>query len=290
MGQRAPAQSYTAANSTPQPGLGICLLHHGLGLENTQFPRPTQPATILAPILLALMIVVAAALIPVGERSEEQLFPEGVALVTRSEGADAWELFPEELRAMARATLARQREFALGRRCAREALALLGGPRGAIPVGRFRDPVWPFGYVGSIAHCQGFCAVAAARTLPSSGYPAIRGLGLDSERAVSLSEELVGVVCSAKECEWLASRQGDGLPWDRLFFCAKKSAYKCLFPPTHRFLEFRDMGVRFDAGHGAFDVTLPSLYGTPSHLFCRYLIRNGLVLSATTWMEESACP
>ena len=88
MGQRAPAQSYTAANSTPQPGLGICLLHHGLGLENTQFSRPTQPATILAPILLALRIVVAAALIPVGERSEEHLFPEGVALVTHSEGAE----------------------------------------------------------------------------------------------------------------------------------------------------------------------------------------------------------
>ena len=58
------------------------------------------------------------------------------------------ELFPEELRAIARATPARQREFALGRCCAREALALLGGPRVAIPVGRFRDPVWPFGYVG----------------------------------------------------------------------------------------------------------------------------------------------
>jgi 4'-phosphopantetheinyl transferase EntD len=223
------------------------------------------------------------------ERSQEQLFPAGVALVTRSGPADVSDLFPEELQAIARATPARRQEFALGRLCAREALALLGGPRVAIPVGRFRDPVWPFGYVGSITHCQGFCAVAVARTLPASGCPAILGLGLDSELAASLSEELTGVVCSAKECTWLASRQGDPLPWDRLFFCAKESAYKCLFPTTHRFLEFRDMGVRFDAGRGSFDVTLPSRYGSPSHLSGRYLLRDGLVLSATIWMEEPGC-
>jgi 4'-phosphopantetheinyl transferase EntD len=234
--------------------------------------------------------VAAAALIPVVERSQEQLFPEGVSLVTRSDRSDVSALFPEELRAVVRATPARQREFALGRRCAREALALLGGPRVAIPVGRFRDPVWPFGYVGSITHCQIFCAVAVARTLPASGCPTIRGLGLDSEPAESLPEELTGVVCSAEECEWLASRQGDGLPWDRLFFCAKKSAYKCLFPTTHRFLEFRDMGVSFAAERGSFDVKLPSLYGSPSHLLGRYLIRDDLVLSATTWIEELARP
>jgi 4'-phosphopantetheinyl transferase EntD len=245
---------------------------------------------ILARILLVQRSVVAAALIPVVERSQEQLFPEGVSLVTRSGRSDVSALFPEELRSMTRATPARQREFALGRCCAREALAMLGGPCVAIPVGRFRDPVWPFGYVGSITHCKGFCAVAVARTLPASGCPAIRGLGLHGEPAVSLPEELTGIVCSAKECEWLASRQDDGLPWDRLFFCAKESVYKCLFPITHRFLEFRDMGVRFEAAHGSFDVTLPSLYGSPSHLAGRYLIQNGLVLSATTWMEEPECP
>jgi len=224
------------------------------------------------------------------ERGQEELFPEGVALVTRREQSDDSALFPEEFRAIARATPARRHEFALGRSCAREALELLGGPRVAIPVGRFRDPVWPFGYVGSITHCQDFCAVAVARTLPASGCPAIRGLGLDSEPATPLSEELMGVVCSATECTWLANRQGDHLPWDRLLFCAKESAYKCLFPTTHRFLEFRDMGLRFDADHASFDVTLPSLYGSPSHLFGRYLMRDGLVLAATTWKDESACP
>ncbi len=232
----------------------------------------------------------AAALNTIPERSQEQLFPEGVVLVTRRDLAGGGELFPEELQAIARATPARRHEFAMGRCCARQALALLGGPRATIPVGRFRDPVWPFGYVGSITHCQGFCAAAVARTLPASGSGAILGIGLDSEQAASLPEELTGVVCSGEECTWLASRQSDGMPWDRLFFCAKKSAYKCLFPTKHRFLEFRDIGARFDPEHGSFDVALPSRYGSPSHLSGRYAIRDGMVLSATTWMEEPACP
>jgi 4'-phosphopantetheinyl transferase EntD len=224
------------------------------------------------------------------EGNQEQLFPEGVVLVTRRDLAEGPDLFPEELHAMARATPARRYEFALGRRCAREALALLGGPRVAIPVGRFRDPVWPFGYVGSITHCHGLCAAAVARTLPVNSSCAIRGLGLDSEPAASLSEELAGVICTANECTWLAGRQGDDTPWDRLFFCAKESAYKCLFPTTHRFLEFRDLGVRFDPEHGSFDVVLPSLYGSPSHLHGRYAIQDDVLLAATTWMEEPTRP
>jgi 4'-phosphopantetheinyl transferase EntD len=217
--------------------------------------------------------------------SQEQLFPEGVILVTQRDLAEGSDLFPEELQAISRAAPARRHEFALGRRCAREALARLGGPRVAIPVGRFRDPVWPSGYVGSITHCQGFCAAAVARTQPKNGSYAIRGLGLDSEPSASLPAELAGVICTANECAWLATRQGDGMRWDRLFFCAKESAYKCLFPTTHRFLEFRDLGVRFNPEHGAFDVTLPNLFGSPSHLLGRYTVRDDVLL-AGTWMEE----
>jgi 4'-phosphopantetheinyl transferase EntD len=245
---------------------------------------------ILARFLLALHVVAAAALISIVERGQDELFPEAVVLVTGRDQSEDFDLFPEEFRAIARATPARRKEFALGRSCAREALALLGGPRIAIPMGRFRDPVWPFGYVGSITHCRDFCAVAVSRALPAGPCPAILGLGIDSAPATPLSEELTGVVCSAGECTWLASRQGDDVPWDRLFFCAKESAYKCLFPTTHRSLEFRDMGVRFDAEHGSFEVELPSLYGSPSHVCGRYLVRDGLVLAATTWTDESACP
>ena len=174
--------------------------------------------------------MVAALPTPVVEGNQEQLFPEGVVLVTSRDLADATDLFPGELQAIARATPARRHEFALGRCCAREALAILRGPCVAIPMGRFRDPVWPFGYVGSITHGQGFCAAAVARSVSVNRSCAIRGVGLDSEPAVPLPKELAGVVCSEDEVAWLANQQGDRMPWDRLFYCAKESAYSASSP------------------------------------------------------------
>ena len=244
----------------------------------------------LARILLALFLVAAALPTPVVEGNQEQLFPDGVVLVTSRDSDDAADLFPEELQAIARATPARRHEFALGRCCAREALAILRGPCVAIPMGRFRDPVWPFGYVGSITHCQGFCAAAVARSVSVNSSGAIRGVGLDSEPALPLPRELAGVVCSEDEVAWLANQQGDRMPWDRLFYCAKESAYKCLFPTTHRYLEFRDIQLQFDPENSSFDVTLPSLFGSPSHLSGRYAIRDEVLLAAATWMEGPACP
>ena len=224
------------------------------------------------------------------EGNQEPLFPDGVVLVTGRDAAAAADLFPEELRAIEHATPERRQEFALGRRCARQALAILRGPHVAIPMGRFRDPVWPFGYVGSITHCHGFCAAAVARSVSVNGSGAIRGVGLESEPSAPLPKELTGVVCGEDEVAWLANQPDDRMPWERLFFCAKESAYKCLFPTTHRFLEFRDVQVQFDPANGSFEVTLPSLFGSPSHLSGRYAIRDDVLLAATTWMEGSACP
>jgi 4'-phosphopantetheinyl transferase EntD len=235
--------------------------------------------------------VVVAESTPTVETSRDDLFPEGVALVTRRAFSGAPDLFPEELSAMARAMPARLHEFALGRRCARDALALLGGPRVAIPVGRFRDPVWPFGYVGSITHCRGFCAAAVARSGAVDGLGSLCGVGIDGEPEAVLPQELTDLVCSAEESAWLASRRGDGVVWDRLFFCAKESAYKCLFPATHQFLEFRDVGVKFHPEVSSFDLSLPDLDAVkPQAITGRYAIRDGLVLAAATWREGPACP
>jgi len=268
-----------------RPGVAQSITHCA-----REVPASEAAHASLAPILLVRSPVVAASRNSPAEENQDQLFPKGVVLVIRRDLADGMDLFPDELRAMARATSARRYEFALGRRCAREALGILGGPRVAIPVGRFRDPVWPLGYVGSITHCQGFCAAAAARVLPGDGSCTIRGLGLDSQLAASLPEQLAEVVCSAEECTWLASRQGDGVPWNRLFFCAKESAYKCLFPATHSLLEFREVGVRFNPKLGSFDVTLPSLRDLPARLLGRFAIRDEILLAATTWIESPACP
>jgi 4'-phosphopantetheinyl transferase EntD len=219
------------------------------------------------------------------ESIQEKLFPQGVVLVTRRTLAGATDLFPEEMMAMGRATPARLNEFALGRQCARDALAQLGVARVAIPVGRFRDPVWPFGYVGSITHCRGLCAAAAARTTSLHDGRGLLGIGLDCEPAAALPQELPGLVCSEDEYAWLAGRRGDHLPWDRLFFCAKESAYKCVFPTTHLFLEFRELGVHFDPDSSSFEVTLPDLGPhQPRSLSGRYSMGDEFLLAASIWM------
>jgi 4'-phosphopantetheinyl transferase EntD len=233
--------------------------------------------------------VIAALSTTFNERRFDQLFPYGGVLVTGRALPGDSDLFPEEMSAIARATPARMREFALGRRCAREALALLDGPRVAIPMGRFRDPMWPSGYVGSITHSQGFCAAAVAKSVSATGK--VLGIGIDCEQAAPLPEELTGLVCSSEECAWLNNHRHTGVPWDRLFFCAKESAYKALFPATHRFLEFRDVGIRFDPEHRSFEVSVSDVPALrPQTVAGRYLIHDDILLTAATWFEEPACP
>jgi len=88
----------------------------------------------LAQILLALFLVVAALPTPVVEGNQEELFPDGVVLVTSRDSDDAADLFPEELQG-SRAQPCAQARIRAGRCCAREALAILRGPCVAIPMG-----------------------------------------------------------------------------------------------------------------------------------------------------------
>src|SRR5205814_1840165 len=62
-----------------------------------------------------------------------------------------------ESAAVLEAVARRRDEFLTGRTFARRALAELGCPATAIPVGEGRMPIWPDGYLGSISHCEGLC-------------------------------------------------------------------------------------------------------------------------------------
>jgi 4'-phosphopantetheinyl transferase EntD len=230
-------------------------------------------------------VVIAALPTTIGENGFDRLLPHGGVLVTRRALNGDSDPFPEEMAAIARAAPARRREFFLGRRCAREALALLDGPRVAIPMGRFRDPVWPFGYVGSITHNKGFCAAAVAKT--GSGAGTILGIGIDCEPSAPLPEEFPALICSSEEHAWLGKHHHDGVPWDRLFFCAKESVYKALFPATHCFLEIRDVGIRFDPEGHRFEASVPDLpMRSPHTVVGRYLIRDDIMLATATWLKE----
>lgn len=143
-------------------------------------------------------------------------------------------LWPEELPTTPGMRPPRLREFRHGRHCARRALAALGLPPAAIPVGAGRAPDWPPGVAGSISHA-GPWALAVAAPLAR-----LRSLGADLEAALPLDPPLQAMIATPAERHWLALQFPAAEP-GKLAFCAKESVYKCLWPVERRFIEFLDI-------------------------------------------------
>lgn len=149
----------------------------------------------------------------------------------------------ERLR-VARAIPSRIAEFATARRCARAAMADLG-IRGDVPSGRYGEPIWPEGSVGSITHCRGFRGAIAAH---SASW---RGVGVDAEPDTPLPPDAATAAISSQ----------DHLPeplkdWAHLAFSAKEAAAKAGFGATGVLTDFRLSTVELNR-HGTFTVQLP---------------------------------
>lgn len=170
------------------------------------------------------------------------LLPEGLALAASDPRAEATGLWPDEATAMARALPNRRREFAAGRRAAREALATLGYAPAAIPMAPDRAPLWPEGVTGTISHGAGICLALLGRTKDWAG------LGLDLEPALPLPKDTVATICTPAERETVAQDPSGLL--SRHLFCAKEATYKAQYDQSRRLLSFQDLEVTFDAAGG----------------------------------------
>jgi 4'-phosphopantetheinyl transferase EntD len=171
------------------------------------------------------------------EVAPPELFPPEVLVVLAArEDQEAPLLAPEET-FVQQAVEKRVREFRAGRACARRGMARLGVQNFALLKGPDRDPIWPGGIVGSITHCAGFVAAAVA---PSDS---IRGLGLDAEPSETLGENLVPMICTPTERDWLAH---EGHDWAKALFSAKEAVFKCLYPVTRAWMDFHDVSLTFD--------------------------------------------
>lgn len=125
----------------------------------------------------------------------------------------------------------RQREFAAGRRAARQAMARIGSPPLPILMGADRAPIWPAGLAGSITHSASAClAVVTSRPLL---------IGLDMEADSPLPPELWDSVLGPEETSHLA---GDGRQ-AMAIFCAKEAAYKAQFPRSRTLFDFQVLEV-----------------------------------------------
>jgi 4'-phosphopantetheinyl transferase EntD len=212
-----------------------------------------------------------------------------VAVEARHDRQDA-RLFPEEQALLANAVEKRRREFTTARACAREALGRLGLPAVAIPAGARGEPLWPAGVVGSITHCDGYCAAALARA------EEIATIGIDAEPHAGLPDGLLADIARAEELPALHRLQRE-LPevhWDRLLFSAKESVYKAWFPLAERWLGFEDISIELDARTGMFAarilVPAPAARddGLQRGFSGRWTVGEGLMLTAVVALQVSA--
>ena len=207
----------------------------------------------------------------------EEILPAGTAWAEEFGDPPDMRLFPEEEELIGAAVEKRRREFTTGRGCARRALAALGlGPL-AIGRGERGAPRWPPGVVGSITHCAGYRAAAAAR-----GRDA-RALGVDAEPDQPLPALVLGGIALPGERAMLRELAGaPGACWDRLLFSAKESVYKAWFPLTGRWLGFQDAQLTVNPADGTFRARLLVAGGPPGGFGGRWLARDGLILTAVS--------
>jgi 4'-phosphopantetheinyl transferase EntD len=213
----------------------------------------------------------------------EEILPTCIASAEEFDDPPHVALFAEEEAAVARAVEKRRREFATGRHCARAALAVLGLPPAPVLRGERGAPRWPDGIVGSITHCDGYRAAAAARGRD------VLTVGLDAEPDQPLPDLVLGAISGPAERAMLSAlaATAPGTCWDRLLFSAKESVYKAWFPLTGRWLGFTDAVVTVSPADGTFEarllVTGAEAGGRPLTSFAgRWLARNGLLVTAVT--------
>ncbi|MDW4908894.1 4'-phosphopantetheinyl transferase superfamily protein [Streptomyces sp. ADMS] len=161
-------------------------------------------------------------------------------------------LYPEEQALVTRAVPKRVREFTLVRACARRAMEKLGVPPQPVLPGERGAPQWPAGLVGSMTHCEGYCAAALVRATD------LASVGIDAEPHQPLPEGVLDSVALPTERTRLRAltADGPGVHWDRLLFSAKESVYKAWFPLTGKWLDFSEADIEFTAAPG------PHPYGT----------------------------
>jgi len=215
------------------------------------------------------------------------LFPDDVALALSFPWEVAEGLLPDERASLRAPNDKRLREFAAGRRAARQAMLQLGLPASAVPHGPDRAPQWPAAVGGSITHSDSICLAALGH---ASHYAA---LAIDVEEDTDLPEDILTEVCSAMELAWLSVQpEGARGQLARLIFSAKECAYKLQYPLTGQLLGFEAFEITPDLETGQFEATLTqdvAPFAARHHFVGRFAFGAGLVLTGMA-LPHTALP
>ncbi|MFF1407831.1 4'-phosphopantetheinyl transferase [Streptomyces sp. NPDC058294] len=218
----------------------------------------------------------------------EELLPESVVAVEAHADDPLWDspLYPAEEALVARAVTKRRREFAAVRGCARRAMEKLGVPPQPVISGERGAPRWPDGLLGSMTHCDGYCAAALVRATD------LASLGIDAEPHGPLPDGVGRTVFLPAEAARLDRLAGQrpAVHWDRILFSAKESVYKAWFPLTRKWLDFSEADITLHPApggesHGTLSATLlvpgPVVDGRRLRVFeGRWTVRDGLVTTS----------
>jgi len=189
-------------------------------------------------------------------------------------------LFHEEEEALGLNTVRERREsFTAGGTCARQALRTIGMPEVPILRGREQEPIWPDGIVGSITHCDGYCAAALAYSRD------FISLGIDAETNEPLLDEVLQLVALEAEIDWLRRAPKSFFCWDKLLFSIKESVYKTWYPVARCWLGFEQVLVTIEPETNSFIGTVlpPASAQAPRDMLSfqgRYLVEKSLIVTA----------
>jgi len=152
---------------------------------------------------------------------------------------DGFQLHPLEQEALGDAVSAKRRQdFILGRAAARKSLSAIGFPV-VSPVlrGEQREPLWPVGVVGSIAHSGSYGIAVAAW---QQDVPA---LGVDIQKIEErYTDELIARFADPDEFDWVRSDPAKRTERAVKLFSAKESIFKALYV-------LRRVWFAFDVAH-----------------------------------------
>jgi len=182
----------------------------------------------------------------------DRLFGPSVSgVVTRLDGVIPEARYADEARAVASAVVRRRHEFLVGRACAHAALAAIGRDSGPIAVGARRQPVWPPGVVGSIAHGGDWAGAVVTATV------GVAGLGLDIEPlGPPLAAGVETLVLTAGERRRLPAGDASARRWAKVAFTAKEAVFKALNPSTGWALDHADVEIDLDLAAARWQATV----------------------------------
>lgn len=173
------------------------------------------------------------------DRFAELIAAPGVLIGHRLIAAgDEQALLAAEAGCFGKASLQARRQSGSARIAARALLSRLGAPDAAIAKAPSGAPLWPAGFVGSLAHDEGVALAAVARAADFAS------VGIDIEPDADLPDELVDLVATPAEraCYDAALLRG------RALFVAKEAVFKAVHPLDGVFLDFHDIEVDLDGG------------------------------------------